>query len=70
MRGWRDIDGAGREKSHVQEVSLARHLIRRVDLGLVLDQQPRNPLVAVLGRRHEPRKPVLPGLRAWTGTGV
>ncbi len=39
-----------------------RHLFGRVDLGLVLDQQPRNRLVAVLGTHHENRKPVLPAV--------
>ena len=39
----------------------SRHLVRRVDLGLVLDQQPHHRLVTALGSQHEARLPVLPG---------
>ncbi len=39
----------------------AEHLVRRVDLGLVLDQQPHNRLAAVKGSRDEARVPRLPG---------
>ena len=48
----------------VQPVTRApesRHLARRVDLGLVLDQQPHNRLVAIQGSSVEARVPVLPG---------
>ena len=39
----------------------ARHRVRCVDLGLVLDQQPHHRLVAVLGSIDEARPFALPG---------
>ena len=41
--------------------SPARHLARRVDVSLVLEQQPHHGLMAVLGSHDEARPPVLRG---------
>ncbi len=48
----------------VERRASSQHLARRVDLGLVLDQQPHNRPVAVLSSSVEARAPVLPGSRA------
>ena len=48
----------------VERRASSRHLARRVDLGLVLDQQPHNRLVAYPGSPVEARLSILPGPRA------
>jgi hypothetical protein len=58
-------DGPQWRKYGACPCACSQHLIRRVDLGLVLDQQLRNRLVTFQGSLHETRRAVLP----WIGEG-